>query len=548
LLALPGRDAKLAAPLPLDTLRELEWLTAFRQQLTPASDPVALYYSPRSIAVHWMLDSQLDGSDWPRRGLEGTPNDTPWLNYVAWVALLRDLGIAPRFIAPAQLLAGQVHAKVLILPKVLALSEQEAQAIRDFTLRGGVVMADSQCGLFDEHGRRRAFPAGGGTVGVLDTEFGIRRENLWAHELNGTFNGDPGEARIRLIDPSSPADLGPSSGELRVNEPGLRATGAWRFGGSKGGAAAVLTRNGGTGRFIYLNLALQGYPQLRERNAADFSFTGLDPKRYAHLYGEPTGGEALRVLIGDMLSQSIGEQVVAIRDVDGRPVRGVQRFRWESGDTVLIGLRAPPKGWVKPVVEEPQPPWPPETPSTGTSQANASPTAQTPAPSIAKVLFNRSLHWYDLRHGQYAGSGTSCAVNVEGDQPVLLAGLPYRLESIRVRTRRQDRAGLFTIDLSLHTTQKVSDAKSDTTRHVLAVDVLGPDGKSIPHYAGRIVVTGNAWKDTFCLGLNEPAGLYRWHARDLVTGVECEAHLLKDDTYYDQLFPPVEPQKKPEKK
>lgn len=534
----PDRSAKSPTPLPVDTLTELEWLTSLRRQLAPATDPVALYYSPRSVAVHWMLDSQLDGSDWPKRGSEGTQNDTPWLNYVAWVMLLRDLGIAPRFIAPAQLLSGQVNAKVLILPKVVALSEKEAQAIRDFTLRGGVVVADSQCGTFDEHGRRRPFPQGGGTVGVLDTEFGIRRENLWAHELNGAFNGDPADACIRLIDPCSPASMGPVSSELRVNEPGLRGTAAWCFGSSRGGAAAVLTRNGGTGRFIYLNLALQDYPQLRLRDETDFSFSGLDAKRYAHLFGQPTGGEALRVLVGDMLVQSIGEQVVAVRDADGRPMRSVQRFRWESGDTVLIGLRAPARGWVRPAVDQPQSPWPPETPS----------AEKVPMPSVIKMLYRRPLHWYDLRRGQYAGFGTSCAVNVEGHQPVLLAGLPYRMEAIKTRVRRLDRAGTFTVELSLQFGEEIPDAKPGATHHVLAVEMLGPDGKVLPHYTEKLAVEGDGWKRTIHLGLNEPVGTYRWRARDLVTGMECEAYLLKDEACYDKLFPSTEPQKKAEKK
>lgn len=543
LLALPERSPQPGTPMPSKTLREMEWLTAFRHRMTPVTDPVALYYSPRSIAVHWMLDSQLDGSDWPRRGLDGLSGDTPWLNYMAWVALLRDLGIAPSFIAPAQLLAGQVTAKVLILPKVLALSEQEAHAIRDFTLRGGVVIADSQCGTFDGLGRRRPFPAGGGVVGVLDTDFGIRRENLWAHELNGAFNGDPAEARVRLNDPRSPAPMGPSSIELRVNEPGVRGTAAWRFGSARCGAAAVLTRNGGTGRYIYLNLAIQNYPQLRERDGGDFSFAGQEPKRYAALYGEPTGGEALRVLIGDMLSQSIGEEPVAVRDDGGRPLRSVQRLRWASGDTVLIGLKAPPRGWVMPAAGELQPPWPSETPSSGEAAAKAPPAPEL-APTTVKMLFNRPMHWYDLRRSQYLGFGDSCNPVVEERQPVLLAGLPYRLESIKVKTRRLDRAGAFTVELSLQTTGKISNAKEGASHHVLAVEVLRPDGKPVPASGGKIDLVDEAWKGTVHLGLNQPAGVYRWRARDLVSGVECEAHLQKDEVLYADLFPPMDATKK----
>jgi hypothetical protein len=45
-----------------------------------------------------------------------------------------------------------------MLPHTIALSAAEAKEIRDFVERGGIVLADGEPGLFDEHGRRLVTP------------------------------------------------------------------------------------------------------------------------------------------------------------------------------------------------------------------------------------------------------------------------------------------------------------------------------------------------------------------------------------------------------
>jgi hypothetical protein len=46
--------------------------------------------------------------------------------------------------------------RLLILPHSIALSDAEVKAIEDFSARGGIVIADTTPGLYDEHGRRLA--------------------------------------------------------------------------------------------------------------------------------------------------------------------------------------------------------------------------------------------------------------------------------------------------------------------------------------------------------------------------------------------------------
>ena len=509
-----------------EDFRELNGgLTLQRGLAEEHSDAIALYYSPRSQAVHWMLDSRLDGSAWPERAGEAARSkDTAVRAWDAWLALLQDLGYRPRFVHPEQLLAGTLHAKVLILPKVLCVSDAEAAALREFARRGGVVIADSQCGLFDGAGRRRGPPhradGVGAVAGVLDEDFGIRRVDFWAHEFDGAFHGDATAARVYLEDPLKSVPAGPSSSELRVNEPGVRATGAWRYGrtareltlGKDESTAAVLSRSSGPGRFIYLNLAMQEYPGLRMQPDAGFSLAGMEAERYEKFFGKPLGGEALRVLIGDMLWEAVGEPSISVRTLAGQPLRGVRRACWNAGGSVLIALL--------PVGSEPL---------KGFGPAE---------PQDVLVTCPRRLHWYAVREGKYLGLGTACPASLESERAVLLAGLPYRVQALRAKSRRLAPQGVFKLMVSLQTSGAGAEGAGSPGRHVLHLEVFDPTGKRQPHYARNVVAESGTWNENFSLGLNEPAGAYRLTVRDTLTGARAELTLLKEGASYAELFPP----------
>ena len=71
------------------------------------------------------------------------------------------MGLQHRFVSSEQVRRGELRGdyRVLILPHAIALGASEAAEIRGFVERGGVVIADSEPGQFDEHGRRLTKPA-----------------------------------------------------------------------------------------------------------------------------------------------------------------------------------------------------------------------------------------------------------------------------------------------------------------------------------------------------------------------------------------------------
>jgi len=74
---------------------------------------------------------------------------------------LEHMGLQHRFVSSEEVRRGDLHNgdyRVLILPHTIAMAPSAAKEIRDFVEHGGVVVADGEPGIFDEHGRRAAKP------------------------------------------------------------------------------------------------------------------------------------------------------------------------------------------------------------------------------------------------------------------------------------------------------------------------------------------------------------------------------------------------------
>ena len=215
-------------------------------------DGVAIYYSHPSIQVSWCLDAEPHGSTWPNRGSDHKLG-TSHLVRKAWEHLLTDSGIQYNFLAYPDLVVDGVpdEYKVLILPACYALSDIEARRMADFVRRGGTLIADFGCGLFDQHGKGRA-------RGALDPLFGVKhhgsetKADFFGGRLWVETNQDKGFYYKRYAElfatvrPRLHAGYAVAERKLPVNT----------------------ARRVGRGRAVYLNLSPQRYLQYREEGTA----------------------------------------------------------------------------------------------------------------------------------------------------------------------------------------------------------------------------------------------------------------------------------------
>jgi hypothetical protein len=145
-------------------------------------DPIAVLYSPASRRMRWLLDRRATGEDWSDRNASSEYRDD------AIKAATRNLtstiehsGLQHRFISSEAVMHGELGSgnyRILLLPHTIALSPVETAEIRAFAENGGIVVADGEPGIFDEHGRRLTKPAlfdafaGPATSGATSFAFG----------------------------------------------------------------------------------------------------------------------------------------------------------------------------------------------------------------------------------------------------------------------------------------------------------------------------------------------------------------------------------------
>ena len=119
-----------------------------------------MLYSQPSFRIRWLLDQQPKGTAWSDRDSERENDDNAWRAARRQVTgQLTGLGVQPRWLTPDTLAGGALRdpgLRVLMLPHAIALSDAELAEIRAFAARGGKVLADTEPGVFDGHGRRRA--------------------------------------------------------------------------------------------------------------------------------------------------------------------------------------------------------------------------------------------------------------------------------------------------------------------------------------------------------------------------------------------------------
>jgi hypothetical protein len=250
-------------------------------------DPIAIYYSHPSIQMTWALDAVTHGRTWPNRSssMEDAVS-TGSLTRIAWIKTLEDLGFQSKFIHQDHLLSGSLERegfKVLVLNRALCLSNAEAAAIKAFAAKGGTVVADHLCGIFDEHGKAR-------DKGALDDLFGVRHD-LAKGILGGNTLSEVDAEKGQLFSAKNWSVDGASLHKgMAAFERGLSPVAPAKAEGAQGTPVSV--RNG---RHAYLNLSPAGYllkraqPEAKEWSdyvAALLGEAGLHPRVTLTLAGE----------------------------------------------------------------------------------------------------------------------------------------------------------------------------------------------------------------------------------------------------------------------
>jgi len=213
-------------------------------------DGVGIYYSQASLQVGWCLDMEAHGGTWTGRKSFDSAVGTWHVGREAWEKILADSGIQYSWVPYDQVIVNGVpkEYKVLILPSNFAMSDIEAQRMREFCEAGGTVIADFACGLFDQHGKGR-------TKGALDDMFGVNHDGteskkdffaggkLWTEvDQDASFGFKTYAAMFKTL--PSPLENGFAKAERKLGIKNVKQV--------------------GKGTAVYVNLSPQRYHQYRQ--------------------------------------------------------------------------------------------------------------------------------------------------------------------------------------------------------------------------------------------------------------------------------------------
>jgi len=463
-----------------------------------ADDGVALLYSPASIRVNWLFEAdKLHGTEWLQTwGLDSSAErrESPQLRLrESWAKLLDDCGIGWRFVSSRALERGELARaesgiKTLILPRAIALSDREVDAIKQFAAGGGRVIADAVCARFDEHGKLRPRPA-------LDELFGVNTasEPIFPRPMKA----------LNRITPL-PGEKGPMAkwdSEFCVNLPPVFSDEPkWldpeRSGNRKGAEYRLSPVFSTRGKSIYLNLDLTDYLRWR-----------LHPEL-------PRARTACKALIdlalGDALSASI---------LDWNKTKlplGTQVVRLQTGSGTnpgfVLALRRNPQARLHELGEEGDGNWAFEKPE-------------------AFQLYFKANVWID---NVYA-SGTNIETQREKSVPLRkLAGTldPVKPMIVALRTAASGKLALSAV-ADVEKLQRfeiaVSPPKEGSTPAQFSIHVAGPDHVERAHYGGMVASKDGALSHVISFAINDPSGKWTVAVRDVLSGAAAEIQINVKD-------------------
>lgn len=334
-------------------------------------DPIAIYESQAAMRVHWVLNVRPKGKGWMHRGSWHERTDNPYSRTrEAWIKLVEDAGLQYKMFAPQQAVDGKLKVydpktgqgfKLLILPRTIALSTAEADAIRQFAEAGGTVIADGLIGLFDEHGKR--LPAG-----RLDDLFGVKRPADQAISMFGKEQA--GVGGFNLLEPMVTVTSG-------------QATEA-------AAPKALIRREAGKGKVLYTNLDIIDYHRWRLHPGEDI----------------PT-----RKLMNPYFTSALGDSRISpcFATEDGQVPAGVEVTVKTVGDVRIVALIRNPQMMVSEL---------------GPVEYQSNEGFKNPVEVELNANMpgqDKSFVYWDMRTGSKIGEGKSVKVTVPPFEPVIVS-------------------------------------------------------------------------------------------------------------------------------
>jgi len=425
-------------------------------------DGIALHFSMPSVHA-----ATITGNHGGRRSAEAGARSFPG-NRDGWAWLIRDLGMDFDFVAYEQVEQGRLRGgsyRAFVLPLSMAISPEEAKAIREFVQRGGVVIADAAAGVMDDH-------CSWAEQGMLADLFGISVGG----PSERRFVGVQGEVTVTAEGRSWGLETDELAG-LEAVEQVKAAQGTALL--QVGGADAAIVRRVGEGWAIYLNLLLDGYS--RERRRA-------------------FGGRQYRSVLGALLTHLGIRPTIQAWEACGIPLSQAMVVRYRLGDTQALAIVKENVGLEG---------------RDGVTIYDDSQLGRVQRQQIT-IRLPRKYWVTDVRTGERLGYTDTVETSI-----VVGGALVLGLSEVENELELSGPASAALGDQPEFTIKLARPGKAIVRCHL-----FGPDGAFLPSYARNVLIDNGAGTVVLPSALNDAAGQYTLKVTDVMTGAGATATLL----------------------
>jgi len=361
------------------------------------------------------------------------------------------------FVSDPQIISGELDKyQVLILPLSVAIGKEQSNSIRKFVERGGILISDIRPGILDGNGKWDDNQ-------VIPGLFGISYDKKLGRKLvKGNLEGELFGKKINIV-PEQPFPVDPSV-ELKSAKALCQID----------GIPLVIVNEVGKGKAICLNIPFTYY---RGFNMPD--------SLYAY-WGDENHNKLIASIIDTLFGSLNIERVlnVSFPGSDKKWLFGLDVAYYNDGEAQYVGLTK------RRETDDEQP--------------------------QEIILHTRKPgHVYDMFTGEYLGETDSWKIIVEQVDVRLFSVLPYKLNRINIFLNEGSvkQGSMITGKVKIDTDNKTF------IRHVIHLEVIRPDGKSIQYLARNLETKDGTAEFSMPIALNEPEGKWTLEFTDIATRI-----------------------------
>ena len=435
-------------------------------------DGIAIHYSQPSMQVHWLLDNVENARRWMlHSGGDRHSHFTGVRN--AWTKLIEDLGLQYEFVGAKQIEEGKLtqnEYRVLILPQSLAMSSREVEQIREFVHAGGLLIADCRAATMNEHGRDLG-------RGQLDEVFGISH-------VKGSARG----AAVTGLENYDSLRLQGKKLNLTVGEETV-GTATGKALAQSGQAPLIVVNDVGQGKAVFLNVEV-----------ASYAYDRLVPNSLT----------SLREVMDQVLGLARIERQVRVFDAAGNPLPGTEVVRFANGAYEHVAVFRNPQfddgGWGDlPTRQE-------------RGWAGSIDNSLLEKEAQVTIAWPGALPTYDVRGKRDLGETAKVQTTLDPWSPLILTRAPQPIPELRVETP-SDVQPFTPLAITLRNEAPLPEGAF----RIVRLEFVTPEGRPYELYARNVRIESTPHLERLNLAYNDPRGLWKVNAHDLMTGRAAQA-------------------------